>query len=191
MSCPEVGHHVNPCSWVHCSVDQNPQPSLWDWAWTNEGDQRQPWAGQPRPESASTCSVIGADCFPALCRGMFQFGDAEHSAPVRMVLEARGPRPAPHPPASLPTSVPCVPDTPASSCQDAYSPVSVVKPMHQDPLPQRGKGRALHDSQGSTQLHGDLTTLHTGWFTGPGYPIMGVSVKSNTGRGTKSSPRPF
>ena len=43
----------------------------------------------------------------------------------------RGSQPSAHSPAS----VLCAPDTPASSCPDAYSPVPVVKPVHGDPLP--------------------------------------------------------
>ena len=45
--------------------------------------------------------------------------------------------------------------------------------MHQGPSAQ-GNRRAqlLHDSH-ETQLHRDLTTPHTGWSTGPCYPING------------------
>lgn len=53
--------------------------------------------------------------------------------------------------------------------------------MHQGPSAW-GKRRAqlLRDSH-ETHLHRDLTTLRTGWFTGPSYPFMGLSDVINTG----------
>ena len=87
--------------------------------------------------------------------------------------------PRPLSPAWLLTSVLCVPDTPASSCGTACSPVPVVTPTHQDNSPHQRGDPDICKRVRKFSSQGPDHTAHR--LSRDFILFMGISVMINTG----------